>query len=95
MGVVGMGELLGQSVEDGTVGDGGWGIGDWEELRNLCKTVLPDGPATRGAATSLRAEAFGWALPLVAITLSLPTDGRTSRSLKKACERPCERPLHA
>jgi hypothetical protein len=28
--------------------------------------VLPDGPATRGAATSLRAEAFGWALPLVA-----------------------------
>ena len=28
--------------------------------------VLPDGPATRGAATSLRAEAFGLAFPLVA-----------------------------
>ena len=30
------------------------------------KAVLPDGPATRGAATPLRTEAFGLALPLVA-----------------------------
>jgi hypothetical protein len=40
------------------------------------RRVLPDGPATRGAATSLRAEAFGWALPLVAKEFcSRPTGG--------------------
>jgi hypothetical protein len=50
--------------------------------------VLPDGPATRGAATSLRAEAFGWALPLVANGIWLPTNGRATRSRNKACERP-------
>jgi hypothetical protein len=32
--------------------------------------VLPDGPATRGAATPLRTEAFGGALPLVANGIS-------------------------
>ncbi len=50
--------------------------------------VLPDGPTTRGAATSLRAEAFGWALLLVASYIWLPTDGRPTRRNKKACERP-------
>ncbi len=48
-------------------------------------------PTTRGAATSLRAEAFGWALPLVANEIWLPTNGRPTRSSNKACERP----LHA
>jgi hypothetical protein len=37
-----------------------------ESVEGVDRLVLPDGPATRGAATSLRAEAFGWALPLVA-----------------------------
>jgi hypothetical protein len=66
-------------------------IGHAANLRTCFVTVLPDGPAKRGAATSLRAEAFGWALPLVAREMSLPTNGRATRSRKKACERP----LHA
>jgi len=45
-------------------GDGGGAVGFVVE--RLDTLVLPDGPATRGAATSLRAGAFGWALPLVA-----------------------------
>jgi hypothetical protein len=35
-----------------------------KDLRTCLVTVLPDEPTTRGAATSLRAEAFGWALPV-------------------------------
>ena len=38
---------------------------------NVFNTVLPDEPTVRGAATSLRAEAFGVALPLVASGISL------------------------
>ena len=59
-----------------------------ESVEGLDTHVLPDGPTTRGAATSLRAEAFGWALPLVANEIFLPTNGRPTRSSKKACERP-------
>ena len=60
-------------------------------LRMCLATVLPDGPTARGAATSLRAEAFGVALPLVANYIFFPTNGRPMRSSNKACERP----LHA
>ena len=71
---------------EGAVGAGGDSVGIVSV--DLNAIVLPDGPTTRGAATSLRAEAFGWALPLVAIENLVPTNGRTTRSSKKACERP-------
>jgi len=58
------------------------------DLRTCFGAVLPDGPTARGAATPLRTEAFGLALPLVANRMLLPTNGRAARSLKKACERP-------
>jgi len=47
-----------------------------EDVFALERLVLPDGPAARGAAPSLRAEAFGVALPLVANGMLLPSSGK-------------------
>ena len=53
------------------------------------KAVLPDGPATRGAATPLRTEAFGGALLLVAIEIySRPTGGPREAVIRRANARP-------
>jgi len=63
-------------------------------LKTCLRLVLPDGPATRGAATSWRVLGVvwvtraAWGLPLVGTNLCLPTNGRTTRSVKKACKRP-------
>ena len=56
------------------------------------EAVLPDGPATRGAATPLRTAAFGVALPLVANeTRSRPTGGPREAVIRRANARPTRR----
>ena len=71
----------------GAGGDGGGEVG--VDVERLDAIVLPDGPITRGAATSWRAEAFGWALPLVANEiLCRPTGGPRDAVKRRVNARP-------